>query len=398
MEVNNIPVVFATDQNYLWPTSVAIISLLKNAEPNTFYEIFILTSSSLSANNMLMIDMIENKYCSGKIKVIVVGDIFKDSYIGDHHITTPSYYRLIISEVLKHYSKCIYLDGDIIVQKDLSDFFNLDINNYYVAGVKALGYHILATKHADRLGLNNIDNYINAGVLLMNLDKLREDKIDTVFKELSSRIYDSHDQDIINIACASKIKILPLKYNWMTRYFIKGYPNRIKIGCVSSTDGKILTEIQEEPYIIHYADKIKPWNSKNCYLGIKWWEYAKDSPFTNIQVDNIKEDNLDDGVMELDDLLELIKEDKYDGYYIYSAGSMGEFVYKVWSEYASTEKLLGFIDNRDEFHGKVFCNYVVIPYSKCIDKSNILFILSPSATNAKNLLDKDNRKYQIVRI
>ncbi len=52
----------------------------------------------------------------------------------------------------------------------------------------------------------------------------------------------------------------------------------------------IVTEAITKPLIIHYADKIKPWQDKDCIFANYWWQYAKKSNFLNlILIRNLKQ-------------------------------------------------------------------------------------------------------------
>lgn len=64
--------------------------------------------------------------------------------------------------------KCLYLDVDIVVQNDLTELYEQDMEEYYIAGVKAAGYYYPPEKkqrNMDRLEMPAFDQYINAGVL-----------------------------------------------------------------------------------------------------------------------------------------------------------------------------------------------------------------------------------------
>jgi lipopolysaccharide biosynthesis glycosyltransferase len=52
------------------------------------------------------------------------------------NLTSSSYYYLIVADLLPNdLSKCIYLDLDICFCKDLTELFNIDIEDNYIAGV-----------------------------------------------------------------------------------------------------------------------------------------------------------------------------------------------------------------------------------------------------------------------
>lgn len=102
-------------------------------------------------------------------------DTFKTANQTHEHVMYPTYYRLLIADLVPLCEKCIYLDSDTLVLKDLSEFYNQNIEAYYLAGVKAAGYQINALQNQIRLQLDDVSHYTNAGVLLMNLKK--SDKI-----------------------------------------------------------------------------------------------------------------------------------------------------------------------------------------------------------------------------
>jgi lipopolysaccharide biosynthesis glycosyltransferase len=188
-----------------------------------------------------------------------------------------TYYRLELPSLLPEVSKCLYLDADIIATGDVSEIFNTDISEYFVAGVKAAGYHYpeaAGARHANNLGIPSIDHYINVGVSLMNLDKIRDAGLENTFPALIAKNFPSHDQDILNVAFYNAIKILPPKYNVMTKYHPQSvgvyYESKLLSHCFTESEW---IQATSEPTIIHYADKIKPWSDLSSDYSEVWWQY-----------------------------------------------------------------------------------------------------------------------------
>ena len=276
MKKNTIPVIFATkDDKYVNYLYITMLSMVKNAYETTYYDFYILVPSEFSAKTKKILNKIKsiNKNCS--INFVDVGNAFKDAYKTKNHISYPTFYRLLAANLLKNIDKCIYLDTDIIVTDDLSDYYNTNVENEYLAGVKAPWYCQSSIQNAERLGLPDTLNYINAGAILMNLKKIREDDLEKNFIQLMDKKFDSQDQDILNYACFGKIKILPYKYNFMTK-FGTDYRQYIQDNIYTQTE---IDDSLRNPVIIHYADKIKPWDNKNVFWGDIWWKYAKKTPF-----------------------------------------------------------------------------------------------------------------------
>lgn len=96
----------------------------------------------------------------------------KDFPINEHmHIMLPTYYRLLAAELLpKEVHKVIYLDCDCIVCGDIRGIWDVDLTVKAIAGVKDCREEI----QQRRLGYSLDFDYVNAGVLVYNLDYWRE--------------------------------------------------------------------------------------------------------------------------------------------------------------------------------------------------------------------------------
>ncbi len=392
-----IPIVYVSDKNFLWPCSVSIVSLLKNANENTFYDIYILIKKEFSEEMELMTS-ITDTYTTGKINFIIVGEVevFDQVDFGDSRWGAVVLYRLLIPKLLLQYKKVISLDADTIIAKDLSSLFDTDICDYYLAGARGLHHNLFSESEAYRLKLGNkiLDFYMSASVILMNLEKIREDNIDNKWINLVTEGYYNPEQDIMNIICANKIKRLPFKYNHINclKKTSKYGEYKLPFRFTWEIDVDIIKEYEEEPYIIDYSGVIRPWTHKTGYLFEEWWKYAEYSPFTSKQNYILRE-----GIMKIEDAIDTI-DSANGGYYIYSGGTFGEAIYKLLKKYAPNNIFLGFVDNRVDYQGKEFFGHIVLSYEQCKKDKNILFILSKSATNAAALLNKEIRNYLIVTL
>ena len=275
-----IPVILSADNNYAKYMYITMLSMLKNADKSTSYDFYLLVPSSYSKKNEELFIKLRNEYqCC--IHFIDMKDAFSNLTMQISHISSPTYYRLLAADILpKEYNKCIYLDCDICVCKDLSELYNIDMKNNYIAGVRAAGYYFDETANCKRLNLSSMKQYINAGVLLMNLKQIRKDNLTKKLVALSYNNFSSQDQDVINVACYNKIIILPLRYNVMTKY--NGLFDNKSSDYNKLKDVYGIEEVNyatKYPVIIHYADKIKPWQNKKSILANIWNSYADQCHF-----------------------------------------------------------------------------------------------------------------------
>ena len=267
--LSTIPVILAADNNYALFMYTTMISILENSSTDAVYDFYLMVPSSFSKQNEARILSLKEKY-NCQINFIDMKKFFSDLTMQIGHITLPTYYRLLAANLLpKEYDKCIYLDVDVCVCKDLIELFNVDLQDKLIAGVVAAGYYFAEDSNCKRLNLPTMKQYVNAGVLLMNLKQIRQNNITQKFVELSKKNYSSQDQDVINVACYGRILTLPPKYNAMV--------GRLKENDMRLRDlysEKDIHEAKTNPCIIHYADKIKPWNDLSLYMSNYWWKYA----------------------------------------------------------------------------------------------------------------------------
>lgn len=277
--MDTIPVVLAADNNYRYPLMVTLLSSLMNAKKNTKYQFIILVSDQFDMESMELINKLLKQYDMPEAAFYNMQDNYQNIEMQIKHISYATFYRLQLPELLKEVEKCIYLDVDVVVKKDLKEFFDIELGDNYIAGVKAAGYYYPEEKKTATISLleiDKLDQYINAGVLLINLKKMREDKLTETFEKLLEKNFPSQDQDILNAACYGHIKVLPLKYNAMTKYNvgIKDEYDRIECLHICYTREE-WNEACETPVIIHYADRWKPWQDLRGNFVQEWWKYIK---------------------------------------------------------------------------------------------------------------------------
>ena len=111
-----------------------------------------------------------NAFDKNKIEFIDVPNFFKDKY--DKKLVNAYNTRLLVAEIFPSMDKILYLDSDILVFKDLSELYHTDLTNNYAAAVLDLAQSAEA-----RNPVLGTKSYFNAGVVLFNLKKMRQDNM-----------------------------------------------------------------------------------------------------------------------------------------------------------------------------------------------------------------------------
>ena len=110
--------------------------------------------------------------------------------------------RCTLTKYFPELERILWLDVDTVVQNNIDELWDLNMDDYYFAGA-------LEPKKS-----SDTKPYINAGVMMINLKKLREGRMDdALIKALNTKAYDFADQDCINDICSGKILIVPSMYN-----------------------------------------------------------------------------------------------------------------------------------------------------------------------------------------
>ncbi len=258
----HIPVFFSTDDNYAPYLEVAIRSLITNASKEFKYRIVVL-NTGLDSRNIAKIK--ENECAGFAIDFVDISEYveeIKSRLKNVYHFSVATYYRIFIATLFPQYKKIVYLDCDIVVLGDISELYFADMKDNILAAVTD-GYvsgTLEFRNYAETAIGVDPDEYINAGVLVIDLEEFRKNRIEEKFVRLITE-YDfdllDPDQAYLNYLCRGKIHILPGGWN---KEPVNSFP----------ADGK---------KIVHYALYKKPWQYDDVVDGEFFWHYAKGSPF-----------------------------------------------------------------------------------------------------------------------
>lgn len=135
-------------------------------------------------------------------------------------ITDTTYIRLLLPEILPSIDKILYIDSDCFIRKNLEDLYNINIEDYLLAAVREFSILDLCTKWKPSQYIRDFfvnNNYFNAGILLLNLKKMRElnyiDVFYNFYKKMPSYMLFA-DQDILNYCCCNQVKFISPIYNY----------------------------------------------------------------------------------------------------------------------------------------------------------------------------------------
>jgi lipopolysaccharide biosynthesis glycosyltransferase len=185
---------------------------------------------------------------------LAIDDVIRSLPV-DKHASLANYYRLMAPALLpQDVDRVIYLDSDLIVRKDLSDLWHVDLSGAPIGAV----YEPAGSMPAGKLGLR-LDDYFNSGVMLVDLAHWR--RVDLGARVVEYILQHSEkvtywDQDGLNGVLRGHWCRIPARWNVTHGFFQR-----------DELQGTYQDEIRD-PAIVHFSGQ-----------GLKPWQYRTQHPF-----------------------------------------------------------------------------------------------------------------------
>ncbi|MCR5184940.1 MAG: 1-acyl-sn-glycerol-3-phosphate acyltransferase [Bacilli bacterium] len=265
--MKTINIFYAVDDNYINLLKVAMSSMIDNASPNYKYHVYVLhTSLSMASKKILKQGVKRKNLQISFFNVQAQMELLSKKLNVRDYYTLTTYYRLILPNTFVFINKAIYLDSDIVVKGDISKLYEYHLGENLVGAVKDGSVQIFdefITYVEKALDIPH-EHYFNAGILLMNLKKMREfhfeKKVTELVKKVSFKV--AQDQDLLNVICKDRVLYLPESWNKMP-----------------------LGEKIPEPNIIHYNLILKPWKQDDIMYEDVFWALAGKYGVSDILLD-----------------------------------------------------------------------------------------------------------------
>ena len=281
-----VPIFFAADDKYVPYLAVTLQSIKERASSGNEYRIYVL-HSGVNGEGSEKIKAFESE--NFKVNFIDVTErlntLSEELQLRDYY-SCATYYRIFIAGMFPEYEKAVYLDCDIVVCCDIAEFFDIEIGDNYVAGVRdgAVGAVPVFQQYTEAVLGITAEKYFNAGVLLLNLKVLRDEdfygKFSTLLKQYKFVV--AQDQDYLNVLCRGRVKFLPDEWDAMP---VGGATQELK-----------------HPRIIHYNLTQKPWHYESVLYSSYFWNVAKNTEYYSFLKDELlnfgEEEKANDSRME----------------------------------------------------------------------------------------------------
>ncbi len=264
----SINILVTLNRGYVGPLTVMLKSLV-SSHCGENMDVYVMNSTLCSEDYESVRSRINCDRCR-LIDVKIDDSMLNDAPVTDRY-PKEMYYRIFASKFLpEDISRILYLDPDLVVIKDLSELYNMDMDGYLFAAATHVNRPLRKINNL-RIQSESDGPYINSGVMLMNIEALRrEQDFDTVFEYIRKRrrMLFWPDQDIISAIYSNMIlDIDPYIYNMSEKLLF------LRLGDYGVKGGVDLEWVRQNSAIIHYCGRNKPW--KENYFGLLGEFYFK---------------------------------------------------------------------------------------------------------------------------
>jgi len=249
-----IEVLYCFDENYNTQGFSSIYSLLNKSSIKLNINII---HKSISDVNLLPKQILNHKNLNNINVYKFINKGYDFPNINGSHVSEATYYRLFIEDYLPNsIQQFVYMDADIVCVNDPSPDIEIEVNKLKtsdkVISCKTELYFNENNEAFNRLKMNS-NEYFNAGLMVIDLKKWRDQRIKLGILDLLQEEYNNlkyWDQDLLNCFFDGKYIKLDEKFNKVIDLAAYEYTNF----SISNKDFK------KNAIFVHYAGSHKPWN------------------------------------------------------------------------------------------------------------------------------------------
>jgi lipopolysaccharide biosynthesis glycosyltransferase len=264
-------VAFNFDRGFRAPTLVALVSLLASTPGEIHVHLHPTEDMpDLGADA----ERIAARFPQARLHVTPL-DLSAYQHLPEGRLPLTSRARLLLTDL--HDGRLIYLDGDILVRKDIRPLWRSDLQGKCIAAVRTPGEEVALAKaaatgnrtaakraarirkHGERLDGLDMDRYFNAGILLMDIAAIRAKGLAERMRDIEGTArYTSRDQDWLNMVFRDECVLIDPTWNsgWGNPKTAKGYiPAEMRARYAESRD---------DPAIVHFTGTEKPWHARRA--------------------------------------------------------------------------------------------------------------------------------------
>lgn len=252
-----IRIVMASDEPYAPHLATALRSLAEANSHIAPLEVHVLSSDIKPATR----ERVEQSVPAGSL-VLVWHDIditVFGSFSTAHYVSKMTFARLLIPKLLPEtVDRVLYLDTDLLVLQNLERLWAVDLEGAVIGAVLDILDPLVKVNRAAHPEVPDVGAYFNAGVLLIDLNRWRAERVsERALEYLAQHPRTTYmDQDALNVVCDGHWKSLDSRWNYQAHVWIT------------------LAEQAREalPGIVHFTMSCKPWKPSSISQNAAFYD------------------------------------------------------------------------------------------------------------------------------
>ena len=283
-------VVYASDDKFAEILGVSLVSLYENSKDMDDIVVYVLDSEIKNENKDKLLT-VSRQYSRTEVQFIPAKDISKklEMKVSIDRGSLSQYARLFVSSDLpKDLDRVLYLDCDIIVKQSIHELWNLDLHGKTIGAL----LDAFSKYYRANVDLEENDIMFNSGVMLIDLDKWRQDNVEDKLLEFISRKsgwIQQGDQGALNAVLSKDTYCFEPRFNSVTIFYDFTYKEMM----IYRRPPKFYTEEQVKeaivnPMLVHFTTSFKslrPWinGCRHRYVD-EWIKYKNLSPWKDSEL------------------------------------------------------------------------------------------------------------------
>ena len=254
-------IVYITDKNYILPTKISINSIIQNIAD-------IDITVHVVAVDISEADIESFRNLSSKnvvVKIFCFNNKFENLGRNHLYVSSAALFKFQLPDIFPDLGRILYVDGDMILFRDSLEIFHFDISEKYAAVVQDLLACLMGFDK--KIGH---EKYFNSGMMYLNLEKMRQDRITELLIEYKKNDGDKSfmDQNALNAILGKDCIWVSPKFNMMATCLPETINMIYKDGkpFLHMADFYGITETEmkiawQNPAILHMAGETKSWKN-----------------------------------------------------------------------------------------------------------------------------------------
>lgn len=269
MKQTEMNIVYICDETYAFVTLVSVRSLKAHRNKKFTYQVFIVTKDLSSQS----VDILEAESEKDTFRIVICTNDMEFSEILSKHVyvSKAALIKFALPSIFDRFDKVLYVDGDTLFREGFEEIFQINIDHAYAAVVKDMPTYF-KENHLQELGLKQ---YFNSGIMYLNLEKMRCDKIEQKLLDYKKKEQKPvfMDQDAFNVIFGENVVFMHPRFNFIYHIFRCYTAEQIaEFYCISINEAE---KLDQEAAILHMAGVIKPWNNLESEQLDEWLDYIQ---------------------------------------------------------------------------------------------------------------------------